>query len=153
MTLEFKNSLYLEENFHTFSTVLILALLGGTLAPLFLLVTTFLLYHFYNLLGWKNSKQPLKYILDHPRRCSTLMFSFKNALSYLGLILIFDLFQYLIYLTLTLFRPEALKLATPQNLAVLGIFQMIFNRTSGFKIFPDFEVLNTIVISSYSGRK
>ena len=134
-----------------FHVIVVLSILGNTLAPLGLAILAHTLYTLTSILNVLGLNKSLKYIIDHPRRVSTLLFSYRNLCSYLILIFTFDVTQYASYLIISIFTTDVLQVTSVDIVLFFGFYQTIFNRTTGIKIFPDFHLLGKINLSVYCG--
>jgi hypothetical protein len=151
LAIEYRESFYLEENRNVFHVIVVLAVLGNTLAPLGLTILAHTLYTLTSILNVLGLNRSLKYIIDNPRRVSTLLFSYRNLFSYLILIFTFDVTQYVLYLLISIFTTDVLEVTSVDIVLFFGFYQTIFNRTAGIKIFPDFHLLGKINLTVYCG--
>ena len=145
LTIEHKNSLYYEETEDTFNTVILLVLIGNALTPVVLWGLIFMAYHITNILSiilsWDKTKKSLRYILEHPRKVSTLLFTPKWLGIYILLIIVVDGLQFVGFLILNLGSEDSRAFADDNEVSFLGFVQTLMLRTAGFKVFPDFKVL------------
>ncbi|AMD19123.1 HBR222Wp [Eremothecium sinecaudum] len=126
--------------------VLILAMIiGHTGFPIILRFVIWIMYKFSRDLS--SMKENLGFLLDHPRRCFTLLFP-KAATWWLLLILvIMNVFDLAIFLALD-YTSQPLSEFTPGYRVLNGLFQAVSTRTTGFSVL-DISLLHPAIQVSY----
>ncbi|OAQ60915.1 cation transport protein domain-containing protein [Pochonia chlamydosporia 170] len=109
-----------------------LAFAGNTLYPVFLRL---IIWTMYNLAPTKSSiREPLSFLLDHPRRCYTLLFPSRPTWILFGIIFSLNFIDTLLIIVLDLDNPEVASLPLgPRILA--AIFQAASSRHTGTSTF------------------
>lgn len=79
-------------------------------------------------------KEPLNFLLDHPRRCYTLLFPSGSTWMLLGILVVLNLVDIILMLVLDLHNPEVSNLS-PGHRIVATIFQAASSRTTGTATF------------------
>lgn len=79
-------------------------------------------------------KEPLNFLLDHPRRCYTLLFPSGSTWALLGILVILNLIDIILILVLDLHNPEVSSLS-PGRRIVAAMFQAASARTTGTSTF------------------
>ncbi|KTW32362.1 uncharacterized protein T551_00452 [Pneumocystis jirovecii RU7] len=98
----------------------------------------------------KNSlhRESLHFLLDHPRRCFTLLFPSRVTFWLFALLIILNIADTLIFIALD-FNNPSLEEIGPTHLKVLNcLFQSIATRTAGFTV-VSLSTLHTAVLVSY----
>lgn len=122
----------------------LMALAGHTCYPVFL-----------RLLIWTMSKlapkhssihEPLSFLLNHPRRCYTLLFPSGPTWALFGIILIFNVIDTLLIIVLDLNNPAVSDLPGGQRLAA-AIFQSVSARHTGTTSFNLADVNPAVQLS------
>ncbi|KAI1007938.1 Low-affinity potassium transport protein [Podosphaera aphanis] len=92
-------------------------------------------------------QQELNFLLDHPRRCFTLLFPAKATLWLLGILILMNGLDVFFFFILDLGKTVVTEL--PRNLRALdGFFQAISTRTAGFAVI-DLSMLHPAIQVSY----
>ena len=122
-----------------------LIVLGNTGFPVMLRFTLWVLYKLSpELSHWKES---LAFLLDHPRRCFTLLFPSAATWWLLVSILCLNITDWMLFIILQ-FRSAAMKAWPGGSRVIIGLFQAITTRTAGFTIVNLIE-LNPAMNVSY----
>ena len=94
-------------------------------------------------------RRSLQFILDHPRRLTTHMFSHLQTKVLTGMILSLVILQYVFFLGSTMNRTDALYDHSPSVLAGIGYFQTLSTRSAGFAMM-DLRQLNQGLLFIYA---
>lgn len=140
-----RESVYLLETGPTFRMIVVLVLFGDTLMPLGLHLLVQFMYHIANCVGCTSYRNTIRFLISHPRKVSAQLFTIRHTLLLLLAILCFDLLQYGCFLSFSFTNPSVLAYTSSQNIAVMGLYQTILNRSSGFRAFPDITMLGSWV--------
>ncbi|CAI7627704.1 unnamed protein product [Penicillium crustosum] len=118
----------------TFPMILMsfLAFAGNTCYPCLLRL---IIWVFYKLCPAKSSlKDPLRFLLDHPRRCYTLLFPSRPTWILFGILFLMNLIDVLLIIVLDLNNPAVNNLA-PGPRVLAAIFQAASARHTGTSTF------------------
>ena len=122
-----------------------LIVLGNTGFPVMLRFTLWVLYKLSpELSHWRES---LAFLLDHPRRCFTLLFPSAATWWLLVSILCLNITDWMLFIILQ-FRSTVMKAWPGGSRVIIGLFQAITTRTAGFTIVNLIE-LNPAMNVSY----
>lgn len=131
-----------------------LAYAGNTCYPIFLRVIIWLTH---KAIPKKSSLQePLRFLLDHPRRCYTLLFPGRVTWILFGTLLILNFLDALFIIVLDLHNPAVTSLS-PGSRAVTALFQAASSRHTGIAVFNlanvnpavQFSLLVTMYIAAF----
>ncbi|KAL6067603.1 low affinity potassium transporter [Balamuthia mandrillaris] len=136
----------------------VLVLFGNTAYPL---VLRLLLWLYYRLLLWRNAKRKknknadddrlpvYRYLLSHPRRCTTHLFPATHSWWLLAMLIALTLTEYTLFLALD-WNSEAVDGMDAYDKLSNGFAQSVFTRTAGFNSI-DISLLNPGMQALYVG--
>ena len=125
--------------------VAFLTLAGNTAFPL---AMRLMVYAAYKMVP-AGRKGPLKYLLDHPRRCFTHLFLRKQSWWLFFILLTLNTLQFILFLSLDFNSPSVVELSVG-NKIVNAIFTAVVTRTSGFNS-VDLATLSPAMLVILSG--
>lgn len=120
--------------------------IGNTGFPILLRATIWSLFRVVPAHG--RLRESLGFLLDHPRRCFTLLFPAGPTWRLLGVIVALNAIDTLLFIALD-FGAEALAALPPVYRVFAGLFQAVATRTTGFSI-VDIGSLHPGVLVSYT---
>ncbi|KAL6068497.1 low affinity potassium transporter [Balamuthia mandrillaris] len=137
--------------------IAVLVLFGNTAYPV---VLRFLLWLYYRYLLWRNNKrkskkeednrlQVYRYLLSHPRRCTTHLFPSTHTWWLLAMLITLTLMEYMLFLALD-WNSEAVEGLEAYDKLSNGFAQSVFTRTAGFNSI-DISLLNPGMQALYVG--
>jgi potassium uptake Trk family protein len=122
-----------------------LAFAGNTCYPIFL---RFSIWFFFNIVP-KNSKlrQPLNFLLEHPRRCYTLLFPSKPTWILFGILIALNTLDVILIITLDLDNDEVTAGLSMGPRVLAALFQAASSRHTGTSTFNLAEVSPAVQVS------
>lgn len=121
-------------------------IIGNTGFPIFLRFIIWVLFKLTNEYGQLN--ESLGFLLDHPRRCFTLLFPAGPTWKLLGILVFLNGLDTLLFIVLDLHNEVVTNLPVGYRI-LAGYFQAVSTRTTGFAVM-DISVLHPAVIVSYT---
>jgi len=122
-----------------------LAFAGNTCYPIFL---RFSIWFFYNTIPMNSKlRQPLNFLLEHPRRCYTLLFPSKPTWVLFGILIALNTLDVILIITLDLDNAEVTR-GLPMGPRILAaLFQAASSRHTGTSTFNLAEVNPAVKVS------
>ncbi|EZF36389.1 hypothetical protein H101_00076 [Trichophyton interdigitale H6] len=110
-----------------------LILVGNTAYPCMLRFIIWCMFH----ISPKGSaiREPLNFLLDHPRRCYTLLFPSRTTWTLLGSLVLINGVDIMLFMILDLKNPEVTAIDTTWHRLCAASFQSISSRTAGATTF------------------
>jgi Trk-type K+ transport system membrane component len=123
--------------------------IGNTAYPCML---RFLIWSMFKLAP-KNSaiREPLNFLLDHPRRCYTLLFPSGPTWMLLLILAFLNGVDIILFMIMDLKNPEVTSIASGWHRFCAGIFQAVSSRTTGTSTF-NLSKIHVAVQFSLMGR-
>lgn len=134
------------ENIFILLVIPFFMIIGNTAFPVFLRFIIWILFKMTNEYGQLN--ESLGFLLDHPRRCFTLLFPSGPTWKLLGILVFLNGLDTLLFLVLDLHNEVVTNLPVGYRI-LAGYFQAVSTRTTGFAIM-DISALHPAVIVSYT---
>jgi potassium uptake Trk family protein len=93
--------------------------------------------------------EELQYLLDHPRRCFTLLFPSGESWRLLGVLILLNGFDFTVFCTLSNRSEYQTDRQSPSTFIWLinGLFQIVSTRTAGFSVTPLADIHPAVQVS------
>lgn len=134
------------ESLYVLIFVPIFMIVGNTGFPIMLRFIIWIMHKVTNPYGRMN--ESLGFLLEHPRRCFTLLFPSGPTWWLLGVVVLLNLIDTVLFLVLDLSRSAVTMIPIGYRI-LAGFFEAVSTRTTGFSIF-DLMSLHSAVIVSYT---
>ena len=132
LTLTYNSTMLFGRSLYTLIIFCVFIIIGNTGFPVLLRFIIWLLFKVAHPASL--SKESLGFLLDHPRRCFTLLFPSIPTWWLFIILVVLNVVDWVLFLILD-FHADFLK-STPRGFRVMqGLFQAVSTRTAGFEVF------------------